>query len=140
MGGGADCRRQKNPIIQGLQGYQWGTGLLGGAPSSTGTPPCSPLLPPTYKYYQQHKLGSGPSVSGVYGRTESGMDDQALVGSIWRRASIGGSLFLMVAGDLNAKRRRRGDKGREDHEHADKGGGGGSNGFSRGRELETVIW
>ena len=38
---------------------------------------------------------------------------------------------MTVAGNLNAKRSRKGDKGRVEHKHVGKGGGGGS-----GRLLE----
>ena len=67
------------------------------------------------------------------------MADQALVGANWRRATSEGSLLLMVAVDLDAKQSQRGGERRGEHERADKGGGGGSMRFDRGRDSYTRL-
>ena len=58
-----------------------------------------------------------------------------MAGARKRRAVSEGSLSLKVAGKLRTERIQRGGKGRGERERADKGSGGGSRRFARGKRV-----
>ena len=58
-----------------------------------------------------------------------------MAGAHWRRAVSEGSLFPTVMCNLRTEQSRRGGKGRGERERADKGSGGGSRRFARGKRV-----
>ena len=109
----------------------FGSGIIGGATSSTWTPP-APL--PTSKYYQYHSQRSDSSGAGVPGWAESVADSQALAAACQRWEVSEGSLPLTMAGNLGTEQSCGGREVRGERECTDQGGGGGHGYFSRGKK------
>ena len=110
----------------GFQDYRGGRRILPGRPP----------VPPTSKYYHQHRSGGArPEAPRLLVRHSQRQPTRHWLEPVRSQAASEGSLLLMVTGKLNTERIRRGGTGRGDHFRAGKGDGGGSRRFSRGESV-----